>query len=91
MYSAASQPHLTRRFMSSALGPFSLTPRFPAFLISPFFEMGESQLCIKMMHTAFFYFNYSAKAGKERYIELINQSHQTKVSKHQQASTKLEE
>jgi hypothetical protein len=44
-----------------------------------------------MMHTAFFYFNYSAKAGKERYIELINQSHQTKVSKHQQASTKLEE
>jgi hypothetical protein len=44
-----------------------------------------------MMHTAFVYFNYSAKADKERYIELTNQSHQTKVSKHQQASTKQEE
>jgi hypothetical protein len=56
-----------------------------------FSKWGSPSLCIKMMHTAFFYFNYSAKAGKERYIELINQSHQTKVSKHQQASTKLEE
>jgi gamma-glutamylcyclotransferase (GGCT)/AIG2-like uncharacterized protein YtfP len=41
--------------------------------------------------TAFFYFNYSTKADKKSYIDLTNWSHQTKVSKHHQNSTKLEE
>jgi hypothetical protein len=38
---------------------------------------GSLGFCIKMMHTAFFYFNYSAESWQKPYIKLRNQSHQT--------------
>jgi hypothetical protein len=61
-------------------------------LIFPIFSIwGSPNLHIKLMHTTFFYFNYSTEAGNKPYIDLTNRSHQIKVSKHHQSSTKLEE
>jgi hypothetical protein len=42
-----------------------------------FFDMGSPSLCIKMMHTSFFYFNYSTERRQKPYIELTNRSQQT--------------
>jgi hypothetical protein len=53
--------------------------------------MGQPSLCIKKMHTIFFYFIYSTKTDKKLYNNYTNQSHQTQVPKHHQTSTTLEE
>jgi hypothetical protein len=56
--------------IKNKLMPFSSSYRLTIF--STFFEMGSPSICIKMMHTTFFYFIYSTKAGKKPYNSLTN-------------------
>jgi hypothetical protein len=79
-------PYTSSLFMGFFLNNGAILLIFPIFLI-----WGSPNLRIKLMHTAFFYFNYATEVRNKPYIDLTNRSHQTKVSKHHQSSTKLEE